>query len=106
VREGEAVDDLRVLGQQAAAHALLERVEQVVRGAAGRRGERREVELRADHRGRFERRQRRAAQARQAPSDDLLHAGGDRELGQLAAGLGQVAQQLLDVQRVAAGALV
>ena len=112
VGEGVAADAAVDLAQHAGAHRLVERRDEVVPRQRPERLEQPEVDLAPDHRRDLDRLARRRRQPPQAPRGDPAHALGhpgllevDRAL-EAARRVAQVAQDLLDEERVALGLAV
>ena len=112
--EREALRSLRALLQERRRDRLIQQVEQPLLGELEHREQQLEVELAADDRSRAQRRPRIWAQALDSPPDDLAHALGQAQLGQVShqapatalllrdrAGLRQMAQHLTGKERVA-----
>ena len=107
--EGVAADAAVDLAQDAGAHGLVERGDEVVARQRAERLEQPEVELAADHRRDLDRLARRRGQPPDPPRGDLAHALGHPGLLEVdgaleaARALAQVAHDLLDEERVALG---
>ena len=104
VGERVAPGRARDLGQQRAAHRGVEHVEQLVLGEAGDALEQLEVEVAADQGGDAEHAAGVLGQPADPGRDDVAHALGHARVGDpRAVELRQMARELLDEERVAAG---
>ncbi len=104
MREGEAIDVLGVLADDARAQRLLERAEQLLPRPRHHRLERGEREVAAEHGGGGQRLDGVGLQPREPPRDEVLDALGHAR--RLVGRLLEAAQHLLDEERVAGGAAV
>ena len=107
VRERVAPDPPVDLLEHLRVDRLVERGDELVAGQRPERLEQPVVDLAPDHRGDLHRLARRRRQPRDPPRRDLAHAGGDARVLEVAAeaarALAQVADDLLDEERVALG---